>query len=598
VALYAALNRRDFDGYARLLADDVVATINASTVVGREAVTDYVAATVKEMPSLRVEVEILAETPELVVSSIEMINAEDAIGPGAELPWRLEGRSRQIFVMNGDHIAEIITTYTPQPTDRMDLLSLPLRTEAAMVLEEQAALRRVAELAARDAPPSVVFEAVVSEAAKLVGVAFTTLLRFEPDGATEVVAIHDPPPGVTVGMRASGDGDGATQRAWSTRRTARVDRLAEMSGHWPQVASRSGYSSSAAAPILAEDRLWGVLVAAGLGPLPASIEVQLARFAQLAGTAISSARARAALQTLADEQAALRRVAELVARDAEPQTVLDAVAGEASGLFGDTVTALMRYGADGFATVVATSGAPRMLGLRIPLEGRSSTADVARTGRPSRTDDYATSDNREIAAAHGVAATVSVPIVVEDAVWGSLTVGSGDGPLPDGLEERAAQFASLAGTAISSAHALDRLRRLVDEQSALRRVAELVARGVGQEQLFELVTIEASRLVDGFAATLVRLDAPHHWTVLASHGGPAPVGTRLTISHDDEGLLANVYRNGRPARQEDFATLAGPSWARDDFGVRSSVAVPIFLDTRLWGALGITSADVALPGEA
>jgi GAF domain-containing protein len=90
------------------------------------------------------------------------------------------------------------------------------REELEELAAEQAALRRVAELAAHDAPPGDVLETVVTEAAGLVGVAFTTLLRFEPDGATEVVAIHDPPAGVTVGMRASGDGDGAVQRVWRT----------------------------------------------------------------------------------------------------------------------------------------------------------------------------------------------------------------------------------------------------------------------------------------------------------------------------------------------------------------------------------------------
>jgi hypothetical protein len=66
------------------------------------------------------------------------------------------------------------------------------------------------------------------------------------DGATEVVALHDPPEGVTVGMRASGEGNGATQRVWRTGRAARVDRLAEAGGRWPQVAASRGFSSSAA----------------------------------------------------------------------------------------------------------------------------------------------------------------------------------------------------------------------------------------------------------------------------------------------------------------------------------------------------------------
>ena len=279
------------------------------------------------------------------------------------------------------------------------------REELEQLAAEQAALRRVAELAAHDAPPGDVLEEVVAQASNLVGVAFTTLVRFESDGATEVVAIHDPPEGVTVGMRAPGEGDGATQRVWRTGRTARVDRLSDVSGAWPVLAARQGYSSSAAAPILAEDRLWGALVAAGRGSLPPHIEEQLSRFAELAGTAIAGSQARAALQTLADEQAALRRVAELVARDAAPQAVLDAVVDEASRQFGDAPTALMRHGSDGFATVVAACRGPQLLGVRIPLDGRSSTGDISRSGRPARTDDYATSDAQLVAREHGVAAT-------------------------------------------------------------------------------------------------------------------------------------------------------------------------------------------------
>ena len=403
------------------------------------------------------------------------------------------------------------------------------REELEQLAAEQAALRRVAELAAHDAPPGDVLEEVVAQASNLVGVAFTTLVRFESDGATEVVAIHDPPEGVTVGMRAPGEGDGATQRVWRTGRTARVDRLSDVSGTWPDLAARQGYSSSAAAPILAEDRLWGVLVAAGRGSLPPHIEEQLSRFAELAGTAIAGSQARAALQTLADEQAALRRVAELVARDAAPQAVLDAVVDEASRQFGDAPTALMRHGSDGFATVVAACRGPQLLGVRIPLDGRSSTGDISRSGRPARTDDYATSDAQLVAREHGVAATVSVPVVVEDAVWGSLTVASPDAPLPAGLEDRIAQFAGLVGTAVSSAHARERLQRLADEQAALRRVAELVARGVGQDELFASVATEASQLIDGLGATLTRLEGPGQWTVMATHGGPAPGATPPTV---------------------------------------------------------------------
>ncbi len=197
-----------------------------------------------------------------------------------------------------------------------------------------------------------------------------------------------------------------------------------------------------------------------------------------------------------------------------------------------------------------------------------------------------------------MAATVSVPVVVEDAVWGSLTVASPGPPLPVGVEHRIAQFAGLVGTAVSSTHARERLQRLADEQAALRRVAELVARGVGQEELFASVATEASRLMDGLGATLARLESPGLWTVMATHGGPAAVGTRLAIGDADRGLLTKVSRTGRPGRVDDDSLVGAPASGLGDLGVRSAVVVPIFMSTRLWGVLAVTSPDGPLPAEA
>ena len=646
---YDALNDRDFETYAALLSEDVVATVNGNTIRGRAAMMTYVDGSVGQLPTLRIEVEeVLAESPRLVVTRTRLVNtAQDA-----DASWHFAGSTHQIAQVRDGQITEIVSFYNPHAADRTVSLWRPIRSESARLFDEQAsllalatvvaqgspesllfdavneavadvveadvamlfrferdasisllasrgapqrrplddvlhavrdtnsprwleggdglrstvvvpitiagtvwgasvaawrrpdpfedatearmasftdlaaialaisqdrlelqqnaadqaALRRVAEVAARDAPAADILDAVVAEAAGLVGIGFTTLLRFEPDGATEVVALHDPPEGVTVGMRASAAGDGATQRVWRTGRAARVDRLAEAGGRWPQVAASRGFSSSAAAPIFGGDRLWGVLVAAGVGPLPPGVEEHLTNFARLAGSAISAAEARAGVRDLAEEQAALRRVAELAAAGAEPQRILEAVVVETSGRLGGAETALMQYGADGVATVVATHPESDLRGVRVPMSGRSSTANVSRTGQPSRTDDYARSDAADLARAHGVVATVSVPIAVDGTVWGSLTIASRAGPLPVGLEDRIVKFAALVGTAVSSAHAREGLRRLADEQAALRRVAELVARGVPQDELFTSVAVEASGLIEGLDATLLRRD--------------------------------------------------------------------------------------------
>jgi GAF domain-containing protein len=80
-------------------------------------------------------------------------------------------------------------------------------------------------------------------------------------------------------------------------------------------ARERGVRSSVAAPIIVEGRLWGQIGAGSTGerPLPPDTEARLADFTELVATAIANAESRAGLARLAQEQAALRRVATLVA---------------------------------------------------------------------------------------------------------------------------------------------------------------------------------------------------------------------------------------------------------------------------------------------
>ncbi|MEV4352401.1 GAF domain-containing protein, partial [Actinoplanes sp. NPDC049596] len=381
-------------------------------------------------------------------------------------------------------------------------------TQAREDLERlAAALQRVAKLVARDAAPGEVFEAVVAEAATLVGVGFTTLLRFEEGGATEVVATHDPPPGVEAGMRAPAEGDGATQRVGRTGQPARTDRLPDMSGVWPRLAPGGGYSSSAAAPIVAEDRLWGALVAAGRGALPRRIEEKLARFAELAGTAIASSQARADVRALADEQAALLRIAELVARGEPSDVVFTAVAAEAQQLLDGRPMTLVRFEEDACLTVISQSDGPTPPGTRIGYTGGTLPDQVRRTARAVRVDDFSTEPNAAFAHRHDLAAGVAAPIVVESRVWGMLTATSAAGPLPPGIEGRLQRFANLLGTAVSNAASraqllASRARVLSTADETRRRLQRDVHDGAQQRLVHTVITLKMARLA------LARQDLP------------------------------------------------------------------------------------------
>jgi signal transduction histidine kinase len=373
------------------------------------------------------------------------------------------------------------------------------RAELQALADEQAALRRVAELAAQEAPADDVLQAVTAEASRLTGVDFTTLVRFEPDGSTEVVALDGAPADVEVGMRAPGPGDGATQRVWRTGRAARIDDLAGASGHWPRVANGFGFAPSAAVPVHLARRLWGALVVVARSePLPRGIETPLADFAELASTAIGAAQARRELRVLADEQAALRHVAEVVARGATLDDVFAAVATEASTLLGNLATALLRFDSEEVAVAIAVCNSPAPLGLRIPSGGDTATGQVLRTGRPVRVDSFMDTPLADIAADLGVGAGVAVPVSVEGRVWGALTTSTPDAPLPTGTEERLAQFAELAAAAIANAEnkaklTASRARVIATADETRRRLQRDVHDGAQQRLVHTLMTLALAR---------------------------------------------------------------------------------------------------------
>ena len=164
---------------------------------------------------------------------------------------------------------------------------------------------------------------------------------------------------------------------------------------------------------------------------------------------------REQLEQVAIDQAALRRVATMVAHGAPPAEVFTAVteeAGLALGLGGST---LLRFEADGTATVLASWGD---IGCAYPVVTRMTLDDcdvalrVLSTGRVSRIDLPPGSPGTD------VRSTVGVPIVVEGHLWGVLTAASSrPEPLPGDTEARFADFTDLAATAIANTQAREDL---------------------------------------------------------------------------------------------------------------------------------------------
>jgi signal transduction histidine kinase len=303
------------------------------------------------------------------------------------------------------------------------------------------------------------------------------------------------------------------------------------------------------------------------------------------------------------EQAALRRVATLVARGAPSEEVFAAVAEETGRLLGAKQATLSRYGSDGI-TVVASWGdavAAYPVGSRWCLGGRNTPTLVFQTGRPARIDDYTPRASGAIAEAAreiGVRSTAGVPIGAGGRLWGLAIIASTQ-QLPADTEARLAGFTELAATAIANAQARLDLHRFADEQAGLRRVATLVARGAPPEKVFTAVTEEAGRLLGVAFAMMGRYDPDGARTVVAawSSAGPAfPVGNRITLGGRDVSTL--VFQTGRPSRFDDQSDVSGPvAEVAREIGLRSTVGVPISVEGRLWGLMGVGSRAGPLPAS-
>jgi len=478
------------------------------------------------------------------------------------------------------------------------------------IAEEQAALRRVAVLVARAAPPEKVLAVITEEAGRLLSVGHAVLSRYNPDGTMSVVAAWSSADAVIpVETRMSLGGRNVHMLVFQAGQEARSRDSASVPGDVARLTRELDLGEAVGATVSTEGRLWGVMIVAPIRerPLPADTETRLAAFTELAATAIANAQAREELRGFAEEQAALRRVATLVARGASPDEVFAAVAAEAGQVLRAEHGNIGRYDPGGVVGMVAawsnTGTVLIPVGTRRALGGRNACTLVFETGEPGRIDDCAeySGELGEANRAWGVRSSVAVPVSVEGRLWGVMVVQSLKGPLPAGTEARLAGFTELAAAAIANAQAREELRGFAEEQAALGRVATLVAQGSPAHEVFTAVAEEAGQLLKVDCTVLSRYEPDGMVTVVggwiaADPGRPLDVGLRL--NPEGRNIHALVFETGQSARIDDYDAASGGfgDLARG-WKFRASVGVPIWVEDRLWGVISAVSRSEPLPAD-
>jgi len=172
----------------------------------------------------------------------------------------------------------------------------------------------------------------------------------------------------------------------------------------------------------------------------------------------------AQLEALLAEQAALRRVATLVAGDPDAGRLFDVVCEAAGRVLGVDSANILRFERDGSQTVVgawAAGGAPWFpAGENVPIDGETVSWKLRRTGRPQRVDDCTGIGGKLVKRlrAVGIQSAVGAPVTVAGATWGGIVASSGRShAFPEGAENRLADFAELVTAALANVDAREQL---------------------------------------------------------------------------------------------------------------------------------------------
>ena len=480
-----------------------------------------------------------------------------------------------------------------------------------VLADEQAALRRVATLVASQPSPAEVFAAVTEETARtarLLHIDSAHLVVYGQDQTATVVGswnLRGPP--MPVGARVPLEGENIISQVFRTQQPARIDDYGRATGLVAENVRSIGVRAAVGVPVLVGGRLWGVMAVGSSRPepLPADTEMRIGAFTELVATAIANAAARSELEQVAAEQAALGRVATLVAEAVPPGDVFTAVAAEVAGLFGVPLVGLFRYEKEGDAKVIAGAGKiSPYLGRPWPCPAGDPglVASVQRTGKPVRIDDYTqitsaiTGPAREL----GIGMAAGAPVLVSGRVWGAVVVAAGDDrpPFPAETLDRLAVFSDLMATAIANADARTEIERLAQEQAALRRVATLVARAAETGEVFAAVACEIAEVMHLPVAVVQRYEGDgESMTVLAAwsdRAHPFQPGTRWP--YQPSGLAGRVRETGRAGRVEDYSDRHGAFAAKArEVGLYSIAGAPIIVDGGVWGLVTIASTDGPLP---
>jgi diguanylate cyclase (GGDEF)-like protein len=214
---------------------------------------------------------------------------------------------------------------------------------------------------------------------------------------------------------------------------------------------------------------------------------------------------------LAEEQAAVVRIASAVAAGMEPEDVFAGVAREAAHLVGAAAGTLWRFQGTEAEMVGAWGDEPLEMGTELTPTFDEALGQVMAYGLSVRID-ASDKDTRS---------TVGAPVYLLGEVWGAVLASRPAGAaFGDDDQDRVARFAEYVAVAVANAE----VRRRIEAQAVTDPLTQIANRRGFQERLFA----ESSRSVrHRRALSMVLFDIDHFKRINDTYGHPA--GDRVLV---------------------------------------------------------------------
>jgi PAS domain S-box-containing protein len=482
------------------------------------------------------------------------------------------------------------------------LLARAAEVERSLLDREVEAISRLSKALARAVDIEGVSRAFLLEVVELFGVGFAGLSIVSEDGreASGVLALREGeewPWWRQMRVDLEREPSGIASTVFEAAPLAIFDIAGSLQVS-PRLAQAVGARSAAYAPLIAGERVIGVVSLATIDKPRAFTAEELALLQALsaeAATSLDRVRSAAALEEALERERLVSSISRKLRSELELDSVVAVAVEETASALGVERCFVRLNPADGSAPLAAEWRADTLepigdTSTQLPVTNLAArqrrTVAVGNVRDAAELDEHGLG-SRFALTAIGTNAALATPIIVLDELIGVFTVHRADVSVWAAGEIALVEaVAHEIGLAVRVTRLLAENRERIGQQSALLRAAQVLTGDLELRRVLQRLADQVAELLQADAADCFLLDPTRGVLRCAAvHGLPDDlVGLEVST---DRGLAARVIREGRPLIASDYDELGEQMPHPAYSGFTHAAVAPIRWGDEVQGVLGV-----------